>query len=113
IAAPAAVFIAAPVKSGAQGAARWVRTVRLDSLEEGVPKKVAIVADAHDAWMVAKAVELGAVWLVRRGENVTALSVVCPHLGCSINVEPSASFACPCHTSAFTAEGKRSAGPSP
>jgi cytochrome b6-f complex iron-sulfur subunit/menaquinol-cytochrome c reductase iron-sulfur subunit len=113
LAAPAAVFVTAPVKTGAAGSPRWVRTVRLEALTDGEPKKVAIVDDAHDAWMVAKAVDLGAVWLVRRGDAVRALSCVCPHLGCSVNAEPAGTFACPCHTSAFAADGARVAGPAP
>ena len=112
--APAAVFLAAPVKVGAKGGARWVRTLRLDALNEGEPKKVAIVSEEHDAWSVARDVELGAVWLVRRGDAVVAYSVVCPHLGCSINADAGATgFSCPCHTSAFGPDGKRVAGPSP
>jgi len=112
--APAAVFVAAPVKVGGTGAERWVRTLRLDALKDGEPKKVAIVSDQHDAWSVARDVELGAVWLIRRGDKVTAYSVVCPHLGCSINAEPGGKgFTCPCHTSAFGPDGKRVAGPSP
>jgi cytochrome b6-f complex iron-sulfur subunit/menaquinol-cytochrome c reductase iron-sulfur subunit len=111
---PAAVFVAAPV--GSKGAAgRWVRTVRLDQLAEGEPKRVAIVDDRRDAWTIERGVELGSVWLVKHGDKVTAFSSVCPHLGCSVNVAPvaGAGFACPCHTSAFEPDGKRKSGPSP
>lgn len=116
-AVPAAAFVAAPV-SGKAGAGVWVKTLRLDQLVEGQPKRVAIVADRRDAWTVEKDVELGSVWLVRRGDAVSAFSAVCPHLGCSVNVAPAAApgpvgFACPCHTSAFSPEGKRTSGPSP
>jgi Rieske Fe-S protein len=38
---------------------------------------------------------------------------VCPHLGCSVNALADGAFACPCHTSAFDATGKRVAGPAP
>ena len=111
---PAAAFVAAPI--GSKGAAgRWVRTLRLDQLREGEPKRVAIVDDRRDAWTIERGVELGSVWLVKRGDKVTAFSSVCPHLGCSVNVAPGAGagFACPCHTSAFDPEGKRKSGPSP
>jgi menaquinol-cytochrome c reductase iron-sulfur subunit len=37
---------------------------------------------------------------------------VCPHLGCAVNAAPTG-FACPCHTSAFSAEGQVVGGPSP
>ena len=113
VAAPAAVFLAAPVKSPGARAERWVRTVRVDSLREGEPRKVSIVADQRDAWTLARDVELGSVWLVKRGADVVALSAVCPHLGCSINSVPDGSFACPCHTSTFAADGAKVGGPTP
>jgi cytochrome b6-f complex iron-sulfur subunit/menaquinol-cytochrome c reductase iron-sulfur subunit len=107
------VFLAAPVKTGGGQSGRWVRTVRLDTLREGEPRKVSIVADQRDAWTVAHDVDLGAVWLVRRGGDVVALSAVCPHLGCSIDAAPDGSFACPCHTSTFAADGAKTGGPTP
>ena len=115
LAAPAAFFVTAPVASldGSKGGGTWVKTVRLASLPEGAPKKVAIVADQHDAWTIAKDVDLGAAWLVREGDSVKAWSVVCPHLGCSVNAEPDGSFGCPCHTSAFDKNGKKVSGPAP
>jgi cytochrome b6-f complex iron-sulfur subunit/menaquinol-cytochrome c reductase iron-sulfur subunit len=113
---PVTAFVASPVGSKGAGG-RWVRTLRLDQLVEGEPKRVAIVDDRRDAWTVERGVELGSVWLVKQGGKVTALSAVCPHLGCSVNVvtgggQP-AGFACPCHTSAFDGDGKRRSGPSP
>ena len=100
-------------EEGGGGAERWVRTVRLDTLRDGEPRKVSIVADEHDAWMVARNVELGTVWLVRRGDAVRALSAVCPHLGCSIDALPDGSFTCPCHTSTFAPDGAKTGGPTP
>lgn len=108
-------MVLAPLSEKGRGG-RWVRTVKLDQLEEGEPKRVAIVDDRRDAWSVERNVELGSVWLVRRGDEVLALSAVCPHLGCSVNAVGSgrdAGFSCPCHTSAFDASGKRTSGPSP
>jgi menaquinol-cytochrome c reductase iron-sulfur subunit len=116
VAAPAVVFIAAPVKAAPEGGGetgQWVRTIRLDTLPEGQPRKVSIVADQRDAWTVAHDVELGAVWLVRHGDAVLALSTVCPHLGCAVDALPGGSFGCPCHTSAFAPDGKKTGGPSP
>ena len=115
LAAPAAVFITAPMaaSSGPSSGGTWVRTVPLASLVDGEPKKVAIIADQKDAWTIAKNVELGAVWLIRKGDAVSALSVVCPHLGCSVAVEEDKTFSCPCHTSNFDHAGKRLSGPSP
>lgn len=111
---PAIAFVAAPAKRSA-GESRWVKTVRLDQLADGEPKRVAVIDDRTDAWTRERDVDLGSVWLVRHGEHVLALSTVCPHLGCSVNTAPVATegFACPCHTSAFDPEGRRTSGPSP
>jgi menaquinol-cytochrome c reductase iron-sulfur subunit len=111
--APAAALVLAPLRAGTSNG-RWVKTLRVDQLRENEPKRVAIVSDRRDAWTVEKNVELGSVWLVKRGDEVLALSAVCPHLGCSINATAANdAFACPCHTSAFDAEGKRKSGPAP
>jgi menaquinol-cytochrome c reductase iron-sulfur subunit len=108
---PAAAFV---VPSTEGGGPRWVRTVRLDGLSEGVPHKVTLIADERDAWKHVPNAELGAVWLVRRGDAVSALSVVCPHLGCSIDRSSDGTgFVCPCHDSFFEDDGKRRDGPSP
>jgi cytochrome b6-f complex iron-sulfur subunit/menaquinol-cytochrome c reductase iron-sulfur subunit len=109
---PAAAFVAAPVRDGSRGKSQWVKTLRFEQLKEGEPKRVAIVADRRDAWVIEKNVELGSVWLVRRGDKVLAFSAVCPHLGCSVNAADKG-FACPCHTSAFDPDGKKMSGPSP
>jgi Rieske Fe-S protein len=53
-------------------------------------------------------VPVGAVYLVRQGNSVTAFNVVCPHAGCFVDVAPAgsdATFACPCHRSTFRADG--------
>jgi menaquinol-cytochrome c reductase iron-sulfur subunit len=57
------------------------------------------------------------VWVRRTGEGsreVTVLSPICPHLGCSILWQAdSAQFMCPCHKGTFDAEGKLTGGPPP
>ena len=109
---PAVVFVAAPARGGPASNGRWVRTVKLERLNEGKPARVAVVSDRHDGFTVESDVELGSVWLVRKGERVTAFSAVCPHLGCSVNAI-NGGFTCPCHTSSFDASGARLAGPAP
>lgn len=116
-AVPAVALVVAPLQTD-KGGGRWVRTVKLDQLKDGVPRRVAIVDDRKDAWTIERNVELGSVWLVREGDKVRAFSAVCPHLGCSVNAVPAADgkaagFACPCHTSSFAPDGKRTSGPSP
>lgn len=113
LAIPATRFVLAPVRGGA-GSGRWIRTVRLDSLHDGEPVRVALVADHEDAWNLEKNVQLGAAWLVRKGDAVTAWSTTCPHLGCAVDRTAAApGFVCPCHDSQFDAAGNRLTGPSP
>src|SRR5438045_707877 len=68
---PAAAFVAAAIGEKGAGSV-WVKTIRLDQLKEGEPKRVAVVSDRRDAWTLEKSVELGSVWLVRHGDAVTA-----------------------------------------
>jgi len=113
LAVPTVRFITAPAH-GEAGAGRWIKTVPLDSLPEGEPKRVALVADHRDAWTMERQIQLGAAWLVRKGAAVQAWSVTCPHLGCAVDLRAEApGFFCPCHDSSFDAEGRRLDGPSP
>ena len=48
--------------------------------------------------------------LVRNATGFTALSLVCPHLGCTVDPQTEG-FACPCHGSRFDLEGKLRRGP--
>jgi Rieske Fe-S protein len=98
---------------GAGGSGGWVRATRLASLEAGRPTRVSIYGIEDDAWTRAEGRRLGDVWLVRESDTkVTAFSAVCPHLGCSIEVQGNGFF-CPCHDSGFTPAGARKGGPSP
>jgi len=113
VAAPTVRFLLAP-SSGAACQGRWIKTVPLDALRDGEPKRVALVADHHDAWTLERDVELGAAWLVRQGNRVTAWSSICPHLGCAVDRGGTGSgFYCPCHDSSFDPAGRRLTGPSP
>ena len=112
LAVPAVCFVVAPAL-GAMGSGRWIKTVTVDSLPEGELKRVALVADHRDAWTLEKDVELGTAWLQRKGSEVIAWSTVCPHLGCAVDKSTTGGFNCPCHDSAFDADGKRLTGPSP
>ncbi len=111
---PTVRFLVSPAL-GAAGVGRWIKTVPVDSLPDGEPKRVALVADHRDAWTLEKNVELGAAWLLRKGSDVVAWSTVCPHLGCSVDKSSTGGggFTCPCHDSSFAPDGARLTGPSP
>lgn len=80
----------------------------------GVPRRVELVRAVHDAWSRSEATTVGAAWVTRHEDGTfTALSTVCPHLGCGVNFDGQGRFNCPCHTSSFAATGERLSGPAP
>lgn len=48
--------------------------------------------------------------VVRNGEEILALDLTCPHLGCTVNATAQG-FACPCHGSRFKSDGQVLEGP--
>jgi cytochrome b6-f complex iron-sulfur subunit len=48
--------------------------------------------------------------LVRSASGFSALSLVCPHLGCTVDPQPGG-FICPCHGSRFGLQGQVVHGP--
>ncbi len=50
-------------------------------------------------------------FIVRRGNQLFALSSVCTHRHCLVGVEPDHSFLCPCHGSTFDPTGHVTEGP--
>jgi menaquinol-cytochrome c reductase iron-sulfur subunit len=111
-AAPAVAVALAPVLSKSGGSEKWVRVALLSDLKDGEPRRAAVISDMTDAFTRYSKENLGAVWLMRSGDQVRALSVTCPHLGCGVEKTQSG-FGCPCHTSVFDITGKRVAGPAP
>jgi Rieske Fe-S protein len=50
-------------------------------------------------------------FIIRRGNQLFALSSVCTHRHCLVGVEPDRSFLCPCHGSTFDPSGQVTHGP--
>ncbi len=54
------------------------------------------------------------IWMIRDGDRIAALSIICTHLGCIPNWLPNdRKFKCPCHGSGYTADGVNFEGPTP
>src|ERR1051326_8696932 len=54
------------------------------------------------------------VFLMRKGNTCRAVSAVCTHLGCTVNLAADGkSFACPCHGSRFDERAQVVGGPAP
>lgn len=52
----------------------------------------------------------GAVFVIRKDRKIYALSSICTHLGCVLDIGPKG-FACGCHGSQFAQDGTRLSGP--
>jgi len=113
VAAPALAYVAYPLThatvSGGDG---FLQIGKSADFDESKPLKVDVFADRRDAWNRVVQVKIGSAWVIRNGDKLTAYSTVCPHLGCAIDYEAHR-FMCPCHKSAFGADGKVTSGPAP
>jgi len=116
--AKAAGGVAGGVGLAGNNAIKFVRVGPLDVLPpDGLPHQFALTDDVVDAWTRSPAQRVGSAFLTRvdggDGPKVTALSSVCPHLGCAVDFDkPASEFVCPCHTSAFNKDGAKLYGPS-
>jgi len=111
-----------PVKksSGTDSSVPWSRVAPLTSLPaDGTPAKFEVVQErVVDAWTTYKDVPVGAVYLTRIDDQVTAFNLKCPHLGCAIDYRKQTDdYFCPCHNSSFALDGsvttKNSPSPRP
>ncbi len=96
--------------------ARLRRVARLSDLPQRRPVLVPIIGDLHDAWTLHPSEPIGRAWLIRgaidptdpTNTSIKALSAVCPHLGCTIQLAAdSKRYVCPCHRAAFAFDGQR------
>jgi menaquinol-cytochrome c reductase iron-sulfur subunit len=88
--------------------------IRLDTTRDAVPSDgtpiaVTVLDDIVDAWNRFTNVPAGSIWLRKLGDGpVIAFNSICPHLGCSVDFRSAENdFFCPCHTSSFALDGKK------
>ena len=90
----------------------WLKAGSLDALNEGEPTPVTLRVSRQDGY--TQTVERQVVFLVKSGENVTALSSTCTHLGCRVSWDSEAKqLKCPCHGGVYDRTGAVVAGPPP
>ncbi len=102
-------FAIAPAFSPAS-AASWIELGPLSALPENQLVRKNILVSQEAGWGRFNAPR--SLWVLRKGEEVTIFSGVCPHLGCSVNAKEEA-FVCACHGSKWTQTGEKTAGPTP
>jgi menaquinol-cytochrome c reductase iron-sulfur subunit len=103
--------VAAPASASA-GTGAWIPIGKLADFPEGVPRRVTVIADEKDGFSTAKQQPLGVAYVVRKGEQFSAFSATCPHLGCLVDASAQG-FHCPCHDSTFALDGSRASGAKP
>jgi Rieske Fe-S protein len=86
----------------------WLRVVKLSELAGDEPLRREVLVEHRAGWSVTPRAH--AVYVLPDRRRV--VSAVCPHEGCEVDwsVERR-EFLCPCHDSAFSAEGARLSGP--
>ena len=90
----------------------WLKAGSLDALTENEPTPVTVRVSRQDGF--TQSVERYVVFLVKSGDNVTALSSTCTHLGCRVSWDSEAKqLKCPCHGGAYDPTGAVIAGPPP
>lgn len=93
--------------TGGEHGGSFIRVASIDSVpEDGTPVQIPVIADLTDAWNREPNQPVGAVYLLRQGDQVKCFNAICPHAGCFVGyAEERKIFQCPCHTSAFELDG--------
>jgi Rieske Fe-S protein len=89
---------------------RTVSGLRYGDLVPGIPKQGVIRNVREDAWTLHPNDVIGRVWVMKKSDGkLQVWTTVCPHLGCSINLntDPHTGFTCPCHGAEFKPDGAR------
>ncbi len=111
LAAPAVVYLFFPPK--ARKAEEWVDASDASQLALKSPEEVVFRRNRVDGWKVNS--EKATAWVVKMSDSdYVAFAPQCTHLGCAYHWdEQKQNFLCPCHTSAFSIDGRVLSGPAP
>ena len=111
LAVPAFIYLFFPSRT--QKVSDWVDAADLNKLTPNTPEEVVYRRNRIDAWRVTS--EKATAWVVKKSpDQVIAFAPQCTHLGCAYHWDDGThTFVCPCHTSAFSVDGKVLAGPAP
>lgn len=110
LAIPAGMYLLFPPRTRKKE--DWTEVADLTQLPAGRPEEIVFRRTKVDGWKVTS--EKTSAWILKKNGEVIALAPQCTHLGCAFTWdERKQVFLCPCHTSAFSPEGKVLEGPAP
>lgn len=111
LAAPAGVYLFFPPR--VKKPEEWVEAADLSRIGVNDPEEVVFRRNRVDGWKVAS--EKASAWIVKVSETeAIAFEPHCTHLGCAYHWDQQKKhFVCPCHTSAFSIDGRVLFGPAP
>jgi len=106
-------FISSLFASAKKRRPAWARVAEVGSLPENQPVELKFSSLTEDAYHYEET--LYSVWVIRHApDKVTVFSPICPHLGCHFIWDSKINrFACPCHASVYSIDGKVLYGPAP
>jgi menaquinol-cytochrome c reductase iron-sulfur subunit len=92
---------------------QWVKVGGISSLAADQPVNMKFPLRTEDAYIRETVTQ--DVWVIKHSPSeVTVFSPICPHLGCHYDWDPGTKeFACPCHGSIYSIDGKVLGGPAP
>ena len=111
LAIPTLIYLLIPPKMRKDNG--WVDAGDVSQLTPGVPVEMSFQQSRVDGWRVVT--EKKTAWVVKEQDNkVVAFGPQCTHLGCAYHWDDGGKqFACPCHASYFSVDGKVLGGPAP
>jgi Rieske Fe-S protein len=109
---PAIAYILGPALKS-DDSQDWLRLGSLSKVEIGTPALFKPTVKRQSGWIVDEQ-ELGVYILTEDGQNYTAMSNICTHLGCRVRwIEDREQFLSPCHNGVFDKLGYVVSGPPP
>ena len=108
---PAIEYIVGPALK--KNVENWIQLGAISKVELNSPTLFKANIQSQTGWIVSQQ-EISVYILTEDGQNYTAMSNVCTHLGCRVRWIPDESkFACPCHNGFFAKDGSVVSGPPP
>jgi menaquinol-cytochrome c reductase iron-sulfur subunit len=91
----------------------WTEAGSVAAVPEGqAPLRRTLDLKQRDGWR--ETASQPAVYIIKTGGTLKALSAICPHLGCTVPWDSGRNeFVCPCHGGVFSPDGARVSGPPP